>query len=123
MKTDREIALAWVRIQKDWWAFDNVHDSVRDRPRRAWRLLDALTRLATTPMLVRDLGCGPLEDFVRLHAPAFIRQIERRCAENSRFRRALSHAWLPRATDDISIRLLALGIKPIDTKLAAWQAK
>src|SRR5262245_35648718 len=123
MKTDREIALAWVRIQKDWWAYDNIHDSVRDRPRRAWRLLGALAKLATTPMLVRDLGCGPLEDFVRLHAPKFIRQIERRCGEDSRFRGALAHAWLPRARDNVSCRLLALGIKPIDTKLEPWQAK
>lgn len=123
MKTDHEVALAWMRIQKNWWAFDDVHDSVQDRPRRAWRLLAALTEHATAPMLVRDLGCGPLEDFVRLHAPKFIRQIERRCAENARFRRALAHAWLPRANDDVSRRLLALGIKPIEGKLEPWQAK
>lgn len=123
MKTDREVARAWVQIQKNWWAYDNVHDSVAKRPRRAWRLLDALTKLAATPMLVRDLGCGPLEDFVRLHGPAYIRAIERRAAESSRFRRALAHAQLPRATDDVSVRLFALGLKGINTNMEPWQAK
>jgi hypothetical protein len=122
-KTDQEVARAWVRVQENWWAFNSVHDACDARPRRAWRLLDAVSRLATTPMLVRDLGCGPLEDFVRRHAPAFIAQIERRCSEDSRFRKALSHAWLPRASDSVSRRLLALGMKPIETQLEPWQRK
>jgi hypothetical protein len=72
-------------------------------------------------MLIRDLGCGPLEDFVRLHAPAFIHQIEIRAADDDRFARALKYVWLPNAGDDVSQRLLALGCKPRPFKLESWQ--
>ncbi|MBY0278563.1 hypothetical protein K2Z84_24795 [Candidatus Binatia bacterium] len=122
-KTDRDVARAWVRVQQNWWAFDSVHGACESHPRRALRLLDAICARATTPMLVRDLGCGPLEDFVRIHAQVFIAQIEGRCAANPRFRKALSYAWLPRADDDVSRRLLALGMKPIEAKIEVWQRR
>src|SRR5262245_58679052 len=113
MRTDAQVARAWMRIQTNWWAYKNVLDACQNKPRRAWRLLEALTKYATTAALITDLGAGPLEDFIRKHAPAFICQIERRCAENPRFKRALRKAWLPKATDSVSRRLFALGCKPI----------
>ncbi len=121
MKTDAQVARAWVQFQTNWWAYEQLSDACFDHPKRAWRFLGEIAKLSCTPALIEDLGCGPLEDFVRLHAPAFITQIERRAATTVRFRKALAHVSLPRATDELSQRLFALGCKPIAAKLEPWQ--
>jgi hypothetical protein len=115
------LARAWVRVQRNWWAYGEVQDAIENHPRRAWDLLGHLADLAASNELVDDLGAGPLEDFVRAHAPKFIRQIERRAVEHDRFRRALHSVRLPRASDPVSRRLLALGCHPIEGGLEPWQ--
>jgi hypothetical protein len=115
------LARAWVRVQKNWWAYDEVQDAVENHPRRAWALLGRLADLAASDELIDDLGAGPLEDFVQAHAAKFIGQIERRAVEHDRFRRALHSVRLPRASDSVSRRLLALGCRPIEGELAPWQ--
>ena len=122
-KADLKLARAWRAVQCNWWAYDSLTDACEKRPRRAWRILGVLAQVADTRMLVRDLGCGPLEDFVRMHAPRYIRQIEERALSDSRFARALKHMWLPNADDGVSRRLLALGCKPIPTKPEPWQTR
>lgn len=117
------LARAWVHVQKNWWAYDEVQDAVDNHPRRAWALLGRLADLAASDELVDDLGAGPLEDFVRAHAPKFIGQIERRAVEHDRFRRGLRSVRLPRAGDPVSRRLLALGCRPIEGGLAPWQRR
>jgi hypothetical protein len=118
---DKTIARAWNRLQRNWWAHDEIFRACRESPRRAWRLLGLLADLATSQELVEDLGAGPLEDFIRAHAPAFIGQIESRALEHPRFRRALRNTWLPEAGDTISSRLFALGVRAIGVKPEKWQ--
>ena len=120
-QADLKLARAWRAIQTNWWAYDALASACEKKPRRAWRVLGVLAQDANTRMLVRDLGCGPLEDFVRLHAPRYIRQIENRALSDPRFARALKHVLLPVADDDVSQRLLALGCRPIPVKPAPWQ--
>lgn len=123
MRSDRSlrVARAWIQLQRSWWAYNEVQDAVENHPRKAWLLLGRLTDLAATRELVNDLGAGPLEDFVRAHAPKYIGQIERRASEDERFRRAMGAVRLPRARDPISQRLFALKCRPIDGGLAPWQ--
>lgn len=121
-KRDEEVVRAWNRLQKSWWAHEEVFGACQKQPQRAWRLLGRIADVATTEELVADLGAGPLEDFMRNHAPKFIRQIEHRAARQVRFRRALHSVFLPRAGDDVSARLFALGVKAINAKRANWQA-
>lgn len=52
----------------------------RTYPRRAGVLLGRLADFVASDALVDDLGAGPLEDFVRAHAPKIIAQIERRAS-------------------------------------------
>jgi hypothetical protein len=115
------IAKAWIQVQRNWWGYMEVQHACERHPRKAWQLLCRLAELTTTDELVEDLGAGPLEDFVRYHAPAFVGQIERRAATNERFRRALKIVRLPRAGDSVSRRLFALGCNPIDVPPAKWQ--
>ena len=115
-KRDERTVRAWNRLQRNWWAHGEIFRACEKQPRRAWRLLGRMADLATTAELVEDLGAGPLEEFIRSHAPQFIRQIERRAAEHPRFRRALRSVQLPRAQDAVSSRLFALGIEPVDIK-------
>ena len=120
---DERIVQAWNLLQKNWWAHEKVFGACEKQPQRAWRLLGRMAELASTEDLVGDLGAGPLEDFVRLHAPRFIGQIERRAKENPRFRRALQKVYLPAANDIVSSRLFALGVISVDAKhRAKWQA-
>jgi len=123
MRSDKplRIARAWVKVQENWWAYTEVQDAVEKRPRKAWVLLGHLADLASTRELVDDLGAGPLEDFIRVNAPKYIGQIERRASEHDRFRRAMRSVNLPRASDPVSRRLLALGCRPIEGGLQAWQ--
>lgn len=120
---DEDLVRAWNRLQRNWWAHGEVFRACKTQPHRAWRLLGRMAELATTDELVTDLGAGPLEDFVRAHAPKFIRQIERRAKECPKFRRALRNVYLPQATDAVSSRLLALGVIAIKTKPAQWQSR
>jgi hypothetical protein len=115
------VARAWVKLQQNWWAYNDLQDAVENRPRTAWLLLGHLADLASTPELIDDLGAGPLEDFVRAHAPKYIGQIERLAAKHDRFRRAIRSVRLPRASDPVSQRLLALGCRGIEVNLEAWQ--
>jgi len=57
------------------WGPPQVFRACDKQPRRAWRLLGRLADLATTPELVSDLGAGPLEDFIRSHAPSSSRRL------------------------------------------------
>jgi hypothetical protein len=93
---DQRVARGWTEVQRNWWAFDEVQSAVKKQPRRAWRLLVYLADLANTEELARDLGCGPLEDFVRAHAPDYIERIEALAARNDNFRRALRAMNFPR---------------------------
>jgi hypothetical protein len=121
-KRDFEIVRAWNHLQRNWWAHKEVFDECAKHPRRAWRLLGCLADAASSKELIGDLGAGPLEDFIRLHAPKYISQIEARARKSRRFRQALSRAYLPIATDAVSVRLFKLGVIAIDAKKAKWQA-
>lgn len=121
-KRDDEIVRAWNRVQKNWWAWEAIYAACRNQPRRAWRLLGRMADLASSEELITDLGAGPLEDFIRDHAPKFIRQIEHRATPHVRFRRALRSVYLPRSSDDVSTRLFALGVNSIKVKREKWQA-
>lgn len=118
---DLRVARAWIEVQRNWWAFDEVQSAVEKQPRRAWRLLVHLADLASTTDLARDLGCGPLEDFVRAHAPDYIERIEALAAKNDNFRRALRAMYFPKGSDAVSLRVLALGCQAIGVNHAPWQ--
>jgi hypothetical protein len=121
---DERLVRTWIRIQRDWWAWEEIERAGRKSPQRAWRLLGRLSELATTATLIRDVGAGPLEDFIRDHAPRFIGEIERRALRQPRFRRALRSVRLPMARDQVSARLFALGVEPVKTDThAKWQKR
>ena len=82
------LARAWVRVQRNWWAYGHVQDAVENHPRRAWHLLGHLADLAASDELVDDLGAGPLEDFVQAMPRSSSARFERRAVEHDRFRRA-----------------------------------
>lgn len=119
--SEERIAHAWVQMQSTWWAHEALHVACKKNPRKAWRLLVRLSDLVTTRELVQIFGAGPLEDFIRSHAPQYIDRIEEQASTHRRFRDALRIAWLPSATDAISLRLFALGCRRIDVDPAFWQ--
>ena len=121
VSTDDEVVRAWNRLQRNWWAYDEISEAVRERPVRAWRLLGKMAEAARDEGLADDLGCGPLQDFIRKYGPAFIDRIERRAREQKRFAKALKSAWLPKASDPVSTRLFAMGVIAIGARREKWQ--
>lgn len=121
---DDRLARAWIRFQRNWWAFEETFEVCGKHPRRAMRLLVRLTELANTDELVRDIGAGPLEDFIGDHAPKFIAQLERTAIQKPRFRRALRSVRLPEAKDSVTLRLFALGCSPVEgVRKNKWQTR
>ena len=120
-KRDEQIVRAWKRFQLNWWASDELQDANRHTPERAWRLLGKVAKAATNDELANALGAGPLQDFIRHHAPRFIDRIERRAKKERWFGEALKSAWLPRAGDRVSMRLFELGVIAIGASREKWQ--
>jgi len=70
-----------------------LDDAVRDDPERAWPVL--LQLIAELPdELLDHAGAGPLENFVKAHAVAFVDRIEARAREDAHFRECLACIWL-----------------------------
>ena len=116
MKTDnpKQIAQAWIVYQRNWWAYEKANTLCWRHPVKAWALLQQLLELADTKDLILDVGAGPLEDFIRHHAPSYIQRIESLAANNIRFRKALRNVWIPASNDDVSRRLVNLGCIPLE---------
>ena len=116
MKTDnpKQIARAWIVYQRNWWAYEKAQNLCWRHPVKAWDLLQHLLELADTKEMILDIGAGPLEDFIRHHAPAYIKRIESLAAINNRFRKALRNVWIPASNDGVSKRLVNLGCIPLD---------
>ena len=119
----KDVAHAWIAVQRNWWAWEAIERTCEFRPKKAWGLLQSLIDLADTQELIQDIGAGPLEDFIRAHAPTFIQPIERLASQNRRFRQALRAARIPRGNDDISQRLIQLGCQTVSNTRLERTAK
>lgn len=107
--TDRDTLIsAWLTYKKNWWAFEALDDQVRDRPDEAWGTILALIA-AAEPEMLRDIGAGPLEDFVGAHGDAYIDQIEHEASLNPKFQEALQQVWLKPDENGVVERLAKLG--------------
>jgi hypothetical protein len=116
------LARAWIALQRNWWAHGELGDLCASSPVEAWQVLVRLAVLCDSDELTEDLGAGPLEDFIRFHAPTYIDAIDDLARQNAAFRTALQHVLLPDAGDPISKRLFALGVRPVSADRAPWQA-
>lgn len=115
----KQIAEAWLTMQRHWWAYDAVRKIVESNPQEALSLIVLLLELANSPEDLSDIGCGPLEDLLRLHARAVIDTVESLAKNNGQLRTALSHVWFSQGDAPLMRRLEALGcqilaVKPTD---------
>lgn len=115
---DRDtLVAAWLKYQRNWWAYEALNDQIRESPADAWRTLLALIAEAQSePELLDDVGVGPLEDFVGAHGDAYIEQIEHEARVNLAFRKALERVWLRPEENGVVERLVSLGCEviPVD---------
>ena len=117
-----DVARAWVALQRNWWAYERLGTLCTDHPDDAWLVLAHLAAICDSDDLAEDLGAGPLEDFVRLHAPAFLPVIVDLAERSATFRKALGFVRLPQSDDPVSQRLFGLGVQSLATERAPWQA-
>jgi hypothetical protein len=118
----RSIAQGWIEVQRNWWAYEALLERCEFEPEGAWDVIVALAALCDSDELVEDLGAGPLEDFIRHHAPNYVDPLEALAKRSPPFGAALGHVRLPISTDPISTRLFALGVQGITATRAPWQA-
>jgi hypothetical protein len=72
-----------------------------------WALIVALADLAPTQEAIDLLGAGPLEDFVRAHAVAYLDRIDEAARRSEKFRSALTYTYGWNAQpDSVRARLL-----------------
>lgn len=89
-----ELLDRWFVSQGTFWAWVEVDRLVRDDDATGWQAILALLHHATTEKALVDIGCGPLEDLLRLHPSPFIDPVERLANADPRFRLALACVWL-----------------------------
>ncbi len=93
-----------------------IDEPSRTDPRKAWAILNVLVdgvddeELDGGPM--DFLGAGLVEDFVRLHGPEYLDELEEAARGSARWRRALRGAWGWSDPDEIDERV-ARRLEPI----------
>jgi hypothetical protein len=84
----------WFVSQSTFWAWVEVDRLVRDDSATGWQAILALLHHATTEKALVDIGCGPLEDLLRMHPSQFVAPVEQLAKADPRFRLALACVWL-----------------------------
>ena len=115
MNTDERQVLvtSWLTMQRNWWAFEELHRQLKNEPQEGWLTLLCLIEAAEGPEMLETIGAGPLEDLLRSHAEGFITSVEFEAAKNSKLRISLSHVWVRHKDHEITRRLVALGCQLI----------
>jgi len=121
--TPEDWATTWLRhsyhhAPEDFWAWEELTETVHDDPERAWPVILALVALAQ-PDRLEYVGAGPLEHLIENHDQAFIDRINAQAASDPRFRETLASVWLNRRYHPPAIvaRLVAASggaIKPLE---------
>jgi len=76
-----------------FWAWERVNDAVLDGDAGIIELIVALADAAPNDRAACYLGCGPLEDLIRLHGADFADAIDAAARRNPRFQTALRCVW------------------------------
>jgi hypothetical protein len=76
-----------------FWASEGMDRVIAADPEAAWELVKELVARAPDDAALAFVAAGPLEDLICKHPDAVIDRVERRAAENARFRKALRAVW------------------------------
>jgi hypothetical protein len=104
-----DLIAAWLEYQRNWWAFGALQDLCASDPEAAWPILLRIVSLAENDELLESIGAGPLEDLLQAHGHTLVARLEAEAPTNPKLQKALASAWLPRAEDSTTLRLVALG--------------
>ena len=115
MNTDERQVLvtSWLTMQRNWWAFEELHRQLKNEPQEGWLTLLCLIEAAEGPEMLETIGAGPLEDLLRVLPDWFIASVEVEAGKNSKLRMSLSHVWVRQRSHEITQRLVALGCQHI----------
>jgi hypothetical protein len=86
-----------LKEQQDFWAFDEVNQTVRRDPMAGLRLTCLLVNKASSDEALAYVAAGPLEDLLTFHGPTLIDQVAVAARADERLQLALSGVWLDRA--------------------------
>jgi len=106
---NRDVAAAWLEVQRNWWAWEALNDLCLEQPLEAWHLVVRMVAMTNDDELLEDIGAGPLEDLLQLHADLLYPDVSAQAAASSRMRTALTHVWLTDRASPTAEKLLELG--------------
>jgi hypothetical protein len=88
----------------NWWAEERFQQLVHDDPETLWLLIQRVLELTEKAEVLGILAAGPVENLINFHGPAFIERIERKAANDARFRELLWGVWRS-STPDVWARV------------------
>ena len=76
-----------------FWAFNEMVDTVRDKPFEALEVIIEILRIAEEERVLANLAAGPLEDLLAEHGIVVIDRIIELAKSDPRFRDLLQGVW------------------------------
>lgn len=113
MTNDAHLIEAWLGIQENWWAHDELELLCESNPERGWSVVTELIERAPSREVLKTVAAGPLEDLLRAHASALIDRLESVAAQSSRWQEALAVVRVPDDDQAATRRLIALGCQQV----------
>lgn len=95
---DSELIEKWIEYHSTknkelFWAWEKLDDMVQHSPEDALEHILQISTSTNDPVVLSNLGAGPLEDFLVLHGAQFISQIEIKARQIPQFTRVVKSVW------------------------------
>src|SRR5262249_47921220 len=94
-----ELLSSWFAHELTFWAFDAVHDLIREDPERLWMITKPFVPAAPDEEALGYIGAGPLEDLLSDYGEHFIERVEQQAATDAKFRYCLAGVWQSEMSD------------------------
>jgi Family of unknown function (DUF6869) len=110
---DSELIDKWVECHssKDkslFWAWERLDEIFQSSPKMAFQYILAISASTNDPVVLSNLGAGPLEDFLALYGSAYIDRVEEKARQAPQFTKVLMSVWKNSIRSDVWDRVRAI---------------
>jgi len=94
-----------------FWAWEQLDDAVHDSPNEAFEYILSIAQTTTDPLVLSNLGAGPLEDLLVYHGAEYIDQVETKARQIPQFTQVVKSVWKNNMSNDVWERISAIKAK------------
>lgn len=76
-----------------YWAIEQFVELEAGDPELCWKAILTIVAAKPAPIVLANLGSGPMEELLELHGVAYIDRIEKEARQNSDFQSLLHDVW------------------------------